>query len=102
MPRDEQQPARARQTGAEGAAAPRLSVVMPVRDLERYADAAIASIVGQSYGDFEFLIRDDGSTDGTRAILRRWAARDPRIRLFEGDTSLGPAESSNFVVRHAA
>jgi glycosyltransferase involved in cell wall biosynthesis len=74
---------------------------MPVRDLAGYLDAAIASILGQTFADFEFLIRDDGSTDGTRAILRQWAARDPRIRLFESDTSLGPAESSNFVVRHA-
>jgi glycosyltransferase involved in cell wall biosynthesis len=75
---------------------------MPVRDLARYVDAAIASILGQTYKDFEFLIRDDGSTDGTRAILRQWAARDRRIRLFEGEASLGPAQSSNFVVGHAA
>jgi glycosyltransferase involved in cell wall biosynthesis len=100
MPRDESE------TGPEGgrrtdASPPRLSVVMPVRDLADFADAAIASILGQTHGDFEFLIRDDGSVDGTREILRQWAARDPRIRLFESDESLGPAESSNFVVRHA-
>lgn len=101
MPRDEPHsgPAGARR---ESAARPRLSVVMPVRDLARYVGPAIESILAQTYRDFEFLIRDDGSADGTRAILRHWAARDPRIRLFEGDTSLGPAESSNFVVRQAA
>jgi len=87
--------------GGSGTSAPRLSVVMPVRDLERYVDAAVASILGQTYRDFEFLIRDDGSTDGTRGLLRQWAARDRRIRLFESDVSLGPAESSNFVVRQA-
>jgi hypothetical protein len=79
----------------------RLSVVMPVRDLAPYVGASIESILSQTYRDFEFVIRDDGSTDGTRGILRAWAARDDRIRLFESDTSLGPAASSNWVVERA-
>lgn len=82
--------------------APRLSVVMPVRDAGPYLDEAIASILGQTLGDFEFVIRDDGSTDGSTEALRRWAERDPRIRLFEGREPLGPAESSNWVVRQAS
>lgn len=79
---------------------PPLSVVMPVRNALPYLDAAIESVVGQSYTDFEFVIRDDGSTDGSRQRLRDWARRDSRISLFEGDR-LGPAESSNFVVNQA-
>ena len=77
-----------------------LSVVMPVRNALPYLDAAMKSILEQSYRDFEFVIRDDGSTDGTRESLRQWARRDARIRLFEG-ASLGPAGSSNFVVEQA-
>ena len=80
----------------------KLSVVMPVRDVEPYLDAAIASIVGQSYSDFEFIIRDDGSRDGTRDIVRAWSARDSRIRLFESATSLGPAGSANWVVEQSS
>jgi GT2 family glycosyltransferase len=82
-------------------AVPRLSVVMPVRDLAPYVEASIASILGQSFADFEFVILDDGSIDGTREILRRWRDRDRRIRLFEGEAPLGPARSSNFVVARA-
>ena len=77
----------------------RVSVVMPVRDAGPYLEDCLRSILGQTYRDFEFIIRDDGSVDGSTGILRRWAARDQRIRLFVGKRSLGPAESSNWVMR---
>ncbi|HEX8191787.1 MAG TPA: glycosyltransferase family A protein [Allosphingosinicella sp.] len=79
---------------------PRLSVVMPARNALPYLDAAIGSILAQTFPDFEFVIRDDGSTDGTRERLRHWARQDSRIRLFEGE-KLGPAGSSNWVVQQA-
>jgi len=88
-------------SSADGQSRPRISVVMPVRDLAPYVAASVESILSQTLADFEFVIRDDGSTDGTREILRSFAARDRRIRLFESDTSLGPAGSSNWVVEHA-
>ena len=59
-----------------------LSVVLPVRNGLRHLDAAVRSILDQSFTDFEFLIEDDGSTDGSTELLREWAASDPRIRLF--------------------
>jgi glycosyltransferase involved in cell wall biosynthesis len=59
---------------------PLISVCMPACNAERYVAEAIESILGQTLGDFEFLI-EDSSTDGTTEILRRYAARDPRIRL---------------------
>ena len=81
---------------------PRLSVVMPVRNALPYLDAAVESILGQTHSDFEFIIRDDFSTDGSRERLRYWASRDQRIRLFEGEKGLGPAGSSNWVVAQAS
>jgi glycosyltransferase involved in cell wall biosynthesis len=61
---------------------PAISVVMPVRDGGVYLAAAVESILAQDFGDFEFVIVDDGSTDQTPAALALYAARDPRIRLF--------------------
>lgn len=74
---------------------------MPVRNLAPYVRESVESILAQSFGDFEFIIRDDGSTDGTGDILRALAQRDGRIALHEGTTSLGPAGSSNWVAARA-
>jgi glycosyltransferase involved in cell wall biosynthesis len=60
---------------------PLISVCMPVHNAERYVPQAIESILGQTLGDYEFLILDDGSTDDSLEVLRGYAARDPRIRL---------------------
>lgn len=62
------------------AAAPRISVAMAVYNNAPYLAAAIESILAQSYRDFEFLIVNDGSTDGSAAIIDQFAARDARIR----------------------
>jgi glycosyltransferase involved in cell wall biosynthesis len=61
---------------------PPLSVVMPVRNALPYVEEAVTSIVAQTYEDFEFVIGDDGSTDGSWEALQRWAERDRRIRLL--------------------
>ena len=61
--------------------APRVSVLMPVHNGEKYLEEAVESILAQTFGDFEFLIINDGSTDRTREILDRFAAQDARIRV---------------------
>ncbi|MEA3002273.1 MAG: hypothetical protein QOH81_1061 [Sphingomonadales bacterium] len=80
---------------------PSLSVVMPVKNALPYLDEAIESILAQTWRDFEFVILDDGSDDGSSESLRRWAARDGRIRLLRAERSLGPVGSSNAVVAAA-
>jgi len=87
--------------GSVGAEAPSLSVVMPVHNALPHLDAAVHSILGQSFVDFEFVILDDASTDGSRERLRELAALDPRIRLLEVDEKLGPVASSNMVAAAA-
>ena len=61
--------------------APLISVCMPVYNAKRYLKEAVESILNQTFKDFEFLIIDDGSTDRSLAILKRYAAQDRRIRL---------------------
>src|SRR6478752_1065470 len=60
---------------------PRLSVVVPVYDVEAFLPECLASLARQTYSDLEVVIVDDGSTDGSAAIAERFAARDPRFRV---------------------
>lgn len=62
---------------------PLVSVLMPVRNADRWLDEALDSLERQTFEDFEVLAVDDGSTDGSREILRRRAAREPRLRLLK-------------------
>jgi len=60
---------------------PRISVLMPVYNTADYLAEAVDSILGQTFGDFEFLVIDDGSTDGSTALLQELASHEPRIVL---------------------
>lgn len=55
---------------------------MPVYNAERYVAQAVQSILNQTFRDFEFIIVNDGSTDGSLAILERFAKADARIKLI--------------------
>ena len=61
---------------------PCISVVMSVYNGRPYLTKAVQSILGQTYEDFEFIIINDGSTDGSQRVLGQFAERDDRIRLF--------------------
>ena len=64
---------------------------MPVHNGERYVAEAIESVLAQTHRDLELVAIDDGSTDGTWAILRGFAARDPRVRAFTQANADQPA-----------
>ena len=66
-------------------AAPHVSVIIPSCNGERFIAEAAGSILGQTLRDLELIVVDDGSTDGTRAILRSMAGKDPRLKLIEKD-----------------
>jgi glycosyltransferase involved in cell wall biosynthesis len=63
--------------------APRISIVMPVWNGEKFLAAAVDSLLAQTFTDFELLVIDDGSTDRTPEILRAYA--DPRLRVLRLD-----------------
>ncbi len=74
---------------------PRVSVVTATHNGARFLAAAIQSILGQSYSDFEYVIVDDVSTDASAAILAGFAAHDSRVRVVTNSVQLGPAGALN-------
>lgn len=58
-----------------------ISVIIPVYNVEKYLDQCVASVVAQTYTDFELLLIDDGSTDGSAQLCDQWQERDARIRV---------------------
>lgn len=65
--------------------APAVSVLMAVYNGEAFLEEAVASVLGQTFTDFEVVVIDDGSTDATGDVLRRLAAADPRLLVSRHD-----------------
>jgi glycosyltransferase involved in cell wall biosynthesis len=80
---------------------PRVSIGLPVFQGAKYLRDALDSIVAQTYGDFELLISDNGSTDETEDIVRSYAARDRRIRYARHGQNIGAAKNLNHVFQLA-
>ena len=77
--------------------APAITVIMPVYNAEKYVAAALDSMLAQTLGEFEIIVVDDGSTDGSYAILREYASRDSRIRVLQQKNS-GDAAARNLAL----
>ncbi len=74
---------------------PQVSVIMPVRDGERWLAQAIESVLGQTLAEFELIVVDDGSVDGTPAIIAGLSSRDGRIRALRHQQPQGLVEALN-------
>jgi len=61
---------------------PAVSVIMPVHNGQLTLSEAVNSILAQTFGDFELIAIDDGSTDQSLSILKKFAAEDPRVRII--------------------
>jgi glycosyltransferase involved in cell wall biosynthesis len=81
---------------------PRVSVLMSTYNVAGFVSDAVSSILVQTFGDFEFLILDDNSTDDTWLILQRLAMQDSRIRLFRNNRTLGLPACINRLVPEVA
>lgn len=89
-------------TGApHGRTAPTLSIGLPVYNGERYLAQSLEALLAQTYPDFELIISDNASTDGTAEICRAYASRDDRIRYLRQPVNIGADPNHHFVFQQA-
>ena len=81
--------------------APRLTIGLPVYNGEKYVAESLEALLGQTFTDFELIISDNASTDGTGDICRRYEQQDSRVRYFRQPRNIGLAPNHNFVVEQA-
>lgn len=95
---------------AENSNSPLISIIMPIFNAEKYLRESLDSILRQTYDDFELIIVNDGSIDGTQSIINEYAARDHRIVAIRQENT-GQAIASNngatrakgkYIIRHDA
>lgn len=78
---------------------PKVSIGMPVFNGENSICAALDSLLGQTFGDFELVISDNASSDKTEPLCRSYAEKDSRIRYFRQDVNLGAEANFLFVLK---
>ena len=74
---------------------PKISIVIPNYNTERFVEQAIASVVGQSERDIEIIVVDDGSSDGSKQIIQRLGDTDHRIKLIQNTRKKGVSGARN-------
>ena len=72
-----------------------VSILMPCFNSEAFLGGAIASVVEQKYTDWELLICDDGSTDGSQKIADSWSSKEPRIKVLKNKFEKGASGARN-------
>jgi glycosyltransferase involved in cell wall biosynthesis len=80
---------------------PAVSVVIATRNRANLLSAAVNSILGQTFQDFEIVLVDDASCDATPSVAEKLAREEGRIRVFRSDTNIGPGAARNLGVSQA-
>ena len=80
----------------------KVSIGLPIYNGERYLEETLESLLSQTFSDFELLISDNASTDGTEEICRSYGLKDDRIRYFRLEENLGASENHNRLVPMAS
>lgn len=78
-----------------------VSIILSTYNRQEYLETAIHNILNQTFGDFEFIIINDGSTDQTAQICQRFAQEDPRIRFINLEKNGGLSRARELGVRSA-
>lgn len=80
---------------------PKVSIIIPVYNVEDYLDEAMQSLLTQSFSDYEIIAVNDGSTDGSLSILERYASEDKRITVIS-QSNQGQSAARNVALRHSS
>lgn len=78
---------------------PLVSIIMPAYNCEQFIDQAINSIINQTYKNWELLISDDGSKDGTKTIIEKYKIFDSRIKTYHQHSNQGYLKTSNTLLK---
>lgn len=81
---------------------PLLSVVLSVYNAAPYLEECLSALAKQTYSPIEFWLADDGSSDNSRGILDRWAAKDSRFKTDHNDKNLGKIKTINRLLKEKA
>lgn len=73
---------------------PDVSIITPTYNSARFIDDTIGSVLAQTFTNWEMIIVDDGSTDGTVERIKEWADRDARIILLQNASKMGPGPAA--------
>lgn len=81
-------------------ASPKVSVILPIFNSEKFLAKCLSSVLSQSFGDFELICINDGSTDNSESILKKYARKDRRVKIITQKNS-GAATARNVGLEHA-
>jgi len=82
--------------------APRISIIIPAYNSGKYIEDTLTSVCSQTFSDWECIVTDDGSSDGTRDTVRTFAEKDVRIRLICHEKNGGVAAARNTSIAAAS
>ena len=84
-----------------GNKAPVFSIVVPVYNAKKFLEKSLGSILAQTFSDFELILVNDASADGSLTICKKYAALDHRIVLIDCPENHGAAEARNWGIKAA-
>lgn len=80
---------------------PKVSVIIPTHNREKYIERAVKSVLRQTYKDYELIVVDDGSTDKTKKIVKKYVKRHPKKVRYIYQDNRGPSAARNTGIRNA-
>jgi len=83
------------------ASRPRVSIGVAIYNEAKFLRSTLDSVLAQDFTDFELIISDNASTDGTQEISLEYVARDPRVSYHRNETNVGATENFNLVFKYA-